>query len=76
MHTDRIRQALLLAHEERIAHLQILQQLARLYGQDTLVSVIADIIKRDRDATHRLEKLLASQEHEDEDKEVKNVGRG
>lgn len=73
MHTDLIRQALLLAHEERIAHLQILQQLAKLYGQDTLVSVIEDIIKRDRDATHRLEELLASQE---EDEEVKNAGRG
>ena len=71
MHTDLIRQALLLAHEERIAHLQILQQLAKLYGQDTLVSVIEDIIKRDRDATHRLEDLLASKE---EDEEVKNAG--
>jgi len=73
MHTDLIRQALLLAHEERIAHLQILQQLAKLYGQNTLVSVTEDIIKRDRDATHRLEKLLASQEHEDT--EVKHAGR-
>ena len=76
MHTDLIRQALLLAHEERITHLHILQQLARLYGQDTLVAVIEDIIKWDRKATHRLEDLLASQEHEDEDKEVKHAGRG